>query len=175
MHNLDVYCSNNVGPFYLINLVQLTIMIRLIGKWNFNTTLSSHVSLLLLVILKRCRSEVDSGLQREVMSSTINGGDVDCICVWLHKIYSSELLLLSGASKCIQTINYSLLLLLSLSALPKQQPPQEEFSWVALMFLKEKKMCTCIMEVWDGPLNLLDCLYINWRKKKSCSVFLNFN
>lgn len=128
MHNLDVYCSNNVGPFYLINLEQLTIMIRLIGKLHFNTTLSSHVSLLLLVILTRCRSEVDSGLQREI-SSTINGGDVDCICVWLHKIYSSGLLLLSGASKCIQTINYSLLLLLlSLSALPKQQPPQEEFS-----------------------------------------------
>lgn len=51
------------------------------------------------------------------MSSTVNGGDVDCICVWKHKISRSSLL--SGASKCIQTINYPLLL--SLSALPELQ------------------------------------------------------
>lgn len=63
---------------------------------------------------KKSRSEVN-WLQREVMSSTINGGDVDCSCVWIHKIYSSGLSLLSGASKCIQTINYPLLLLLLLS------------------------------------------------------------
>lgn len=61
------------------------------------------------------------------MSSTINGGDVDCICVWIHKIYSSGLSLLSGASKCIQTINYPLLLRLSLSMLPEQQRAQETF------------------------------------------------
>lgn len=41
------------------------------------------------------------------MSCPISGRDVDRICVWIHKIYSAGLLLLSGANKCIQAINFS--------------------------------------------------------------------
>lgn len=75
-------------------------------------------------------------------SSTINGGDVDCICVWIHKIYSSGSPLLSGASKCTQTINYPLVLL-SLSA-PEPLSPREKMN---VLIGEGLKMWTSIMEV----------------------------
>lgn len=98
-------CSININ--YV--LIYKTWVVTVDHHWlTFQHTVLLHRSgiLFLFFIIKKCRSEVD-WLQSEVMSSTKNGGDVDCICVWIHKIYSSGLSLLSGASKCIQTINYT--------------------------------------------------------------------
>lgn len=131
--------------FYLINLQQspLTIAIRLIEKWHFNTLKFvcawHHVPVGHKLKKKKTGEQLWSGLtaaQGRIMSRTINGGDVDCICVWIHKIYS----LLSGASKCIQTINYP-----SSSSL---------VHWVTFMFIGEEDVS---MKVWFGPLKYWNC------------------
>lgn len=92
---------------YLLNLVAVTVDNLDKADWEMAF---QHQAVVLLLSMTKKGAEERRALQREVMSSSINGGDVDCICVWIHKIYSSGSSLLSEASQCIQTVNYPLLL-----------------------------------------------------------------
>lgn len=89
---------------------------------------------------------------RESRSSTINGGDVDCVCVWIHKIYSSGSSQLSGASECIQTINSPLF-----SRFLCHQSQQEKFSslnYINVLKREDLKVYTFIT-LWFGWINCL--------------------
>ena len=136
---------------YLLNLIAVTVDNLDKADWEMAF---QHQAVVLLLSMTKKGADERRALQREVVSSSVNGGDVDCICVWIHKIYPSGSSLLSGASQCIQTINYPLLLsLLSfflsvflsffLSAL--RQTQRASARQVTLMCSSGKKMCTFIM------------------------------